>query len=141
MFGMKKTVIGAMLLAATAGCAGVASTTRTGAIHEVRFAERMTPANLRIEPGDEIRWINARSTPVAVEFLEGALSQVSCEEGFSSRGLTNLRGRLQDSITLRPNDSASLCFTAEGTVTYNARMDSAVAGGQTIESGTIRVGR
>jgi hypothetical protein len=28
-----------------------------------------------------------------------------------------------------------------GMVTYNARMDSAVAGGQTIESGTIRVGQ
>jgi hypothetical protein len=28
-----------------------------------------------------------------------------------------------------------------GTVTYNARMESAVAGGQTIESGTIRIGQ
>ena len=141
MFDTKRMLIGAVLLATTAGCASVANTTRTGTIHEVRFAERMTPTNLRVEPGDEIRWINARSTPVTVEFLEGALNEVSCEEGFSSRGLTNLAGRRQDSATIGPNDSASLCFTAEGTVTYNARMDSAVAGGQTIEPGTIRVAR
>ncbi|MBA3564902.1 MAG: hypothetical protein H0W33_13040 [Gammaproteobacteria bacterium] len=140
MFGTKIMIIGAALLAA-AGCSSVASTTRTGMIHEVKFEERMTPANLRVEPGDEIRWVNQRSRPVTVEFLEGALKNVSCEEGFSQRGLSNLRGRRQESVTISPNQSASLCFTAAGTVTYNARMDSAVGGGQLIESGTIRIGR
>jgi plastocyanin len=139
MFSTKTMIIGAALLAV--GCATVESTTRTGRIHEVRFAERMTPDNLRIEPGDEVRWINERSSPVTVEFLEGALDSVSCEEGFSRRSLTNLRGAREESTTIRPMDSASLCFTVPGTVTYNARMESAVAGGQTIEPGTIRVGR
>jgi plastocyanin len=139
MFSMKRTMIGAALLAV--GCATVENTTRTGTIYDVTFAERMTPANLRVETGDEIRWINQRSTPVTVEFLEGALDTVSCEQGFSKRGLTNLRGAREESTTIKSNDSASLCFTVAGTVTYNARMESAVAGGQTIESGTIRVGR
>jgi plastocyanin len=101
----------------------------------------MTPENLRIESGDEIRWINERSAPVTVEFLRGALDAVSCEQGFSKRGLTNLRGAREESTTIRPSDSASLCFTAEGTVSYNARMESDIAGGQSIESGTIRVRR
>jgi plastocyanin len=139
MFNTKTMMIGAALLAV--GCASVESTTRTGRIHEVRFAERMSPDNLRIEPGDEIRWINERSSPVTVEFLAGALDSVSCEQGFSKRGLTNLRGAREESTTIRPSDSASLCFTVEGTMTYNARMESDVAGGQLIESGTIRVGR
>lgn len=137
MFSTKRLMIGAALL--TAGCAGVESTTRTGAIHEVSFGEQMTPAILRIEAGDEIRWVNQRSTPVTVEFLEGALDAVSCEQGFSKRGLTNLRGAREESTTIKPNGSASLCFTIAGTVNYNARMESSVAGGQTIESGTIRV--
>lgn len=132
-------LIGAVLLAASVGCASVATTSRTGTIHEVSFGERMTPVNLNVRTGDEIRWINQRSEPVTVEFLDGALANVSCEEGFSQRRLSNVRGRLQESTTIRPNASASLCFTALGTVSYNARMDSPLAGGQTIESGSIRV--
>ncbi len=96
----------------------------------------MTPADLRVQPGDEIRWVNQRSTPVTVEFLGDALDDVTCQAGFS-----NLFRRQQESATIQPNESVSLCFGKVGTVTYNARMDSPVAGGQTIESGTIRVGQ
>jgi hypothetical protein len=35
----------------------------------------------------------------------------------------------------------SLCFGNPGTVLYNARMDSAVAGGKMIEQGTLYVGQ
>ena len=134
--------LAALLSTATAaGCAGIATTTRTGNIHDVKFEERMTPANLRVQPGDEVRWVNQRTTPVTVEFLAGALDTVTCESGFSARGLSNLRGKLQESTTIAPNESASLCFSAPGTVSYNARMDSAVAGGQVIEAGTLRIGQ
>jgi plastocyanin len=127
-------------LLTAAGCTTVAATTRTGSIHEVTFEERMTPVNLRVQSGDEVRWVNQRTSPVTVEFLAGALDTVTCEIGFSTRGLRNLRGKLQESTTIAPNDSASLCFSSAGTITYNARMESAVAGGQQIESGTVRVG-
>jgi plastocyanin len=120
--------------AAIAGTAGIASATRTGAIHDVSFEERMTPTELWVRPGDEIRWVNQRSTPVTVQFLEDALDNVTCQSGFSS-----VLRRQQESAVIRPNESASLCFGKVGTVTYNARMDSPVAGGQMIESGTIHV--
>ena len=123
-------------LLAIAGCAGVPSTSRTGVIHDVRFEERMTPANLRVQPGDEVRWVNQRSMPVTVEFLGDALDDVTCQIGFD-----NLMGRQQEMATIQPNQTVSLCFGNPGTVTYNARMDSAVAGGQMIESGTIHVGQ
>lgn len=134
MFSGKTMILGAALLG-TAACTGVSGTSRTGAVHDVTFEERMTPANLRVQPGDEIRWVNQRTMAVTVEFLGDALDEVTCREGFSS-----LIGRRQDEATIKPNESASLCFSTAGTVTYNARMDSAVAGGQMIESGTIRVG-
>jgi plastocyanin len=86
--------------------------------------------------GDEIRWVNQRSTPVTVEFLGDALAAVTCQSGFS-----NFLRRQQEVATIDPNESASLCFGIPGTVTYNARMDSPVSGGQTIESGTIQVGQ
>jgi plastocyanin len=119
-----------------AGCAGVPSTSRTGAIHEVRFEDHMTPASLRIQPGDEVRWVNHRSTPVTVEFLGDALNDVTCQRGFD-----DLIGRQQEVATIKPNQSVSLCFGNPGTVTYNVRMDSAVAGGKMIEHGTLYVGQ
>ena len=136
----KKLIAGAALLATAVGCASIrgtdsiADTSRTGTIHDVNFEEGMTPSNLRVQLGDEVRWVNQRSTPVTVEFLGEALVDVTCQEGFS-----NLLRRQQETATIEPNESVSLCFGKVGTVTYNARMESPVAGGQTIESGTIRV--
>jgi plastocyanin len=141
MFGRKSLTICTALLA-TAGCAtiagtaGIADSTRTGVIHDVRFEARMTPSTLRVQVGDEVRWVNQRSTPVTLQFLGDALDDVVCQSGFSS-----LLRRQQEEATIRPNESASLCFGTVGTVTYNARMDSPVAGGQMIESGMIRVGQ
>lgn len=139
MCRIKNLVIWATLLtsvgcAAIAGTSGIASSSRTGVVHDVKFEERMTPVNLRVQTGDEIRWINQRSTPVTVQFLGDALDDVVCQSGFSS-----LLRRQQESTTIQPNKSASLCFGRVGTVTYNARMESSGAGGQTIESGRIRV--
>ena len=135
----RNAFVGAVFLATVAGCSSMPTTTRTGTIHEVRFEERMSPTNLLVLPGDEVRWVNQRSLPVTVEFLGDALSAISCERGFSTRGFANMRGRLQESTTIEADETASLCFNAAGTVTYNARMESAVAGGETIESGTVRI--
>ena len=142
MYSIKSLIAGAAVLATVVGCASIrgtdsiSDTTRTGTIHTVSFEEHMTPASLRVQPGDEVRWVNQRSTPVTVEFLGDALDDVTCQTGFSS-----LLRRQQESATINPNESASLCFGRVGTVTYNARIESPVAGGQMIESGTIRVGQ
>lgn len=142
MFNIRVLIVGGALLAMVAGCASIqgtssiADTTRTGAIHDVNFQDDMTPANLWVQPGDEVRWVNKRSTPVTIEFLGNALDDVSCQRGFSS-----LLRRQQEVAAIKPNESVSLCFGRTGTVTYNARMESAVAGGQLIKSGTIRVGQ
>lgn len=118
-----------------AGCAGVPPTSRTGAIHDVKFEEHMMPSELHVQPGDEVRWVNHRTMPVRIDFLAGSLNELSCERGFS-----NFIGRRQESVFIEPNQSASLCFSKSGAVTYNARMDAAVPGGKVIEPGTIRVG-
>jgi plastocyanin len=140
MYRVKNLIVGAALLATAVGCAtirgtnSIADTTRTGTIHDVNFEEHMTPVNLRVQPGDEVRWVNQRSTSVTVEFLGEALADVTCQSGFS-----NLLRRQEETATIKPSESASLCFGRVGTLTYNARMESPVAGGQMIESGTIRV--
>lgn len=134
-------IIGAALLAIATGCASVAATSRTGGIQEVKLAERLTPTDVQVAPGDEIRWINERGMPVTIEFLDGALNDVSCERGFSKRTFSNVMGQRREVATIEPYKSASLCFTTAGTVSYNARMESPIAGGQVIDAGTIRVGQ
>jgi plastocyanin len=136
-----RVIIGSTLVAIATGCASVAETSRTGDIQEVRLAERLTPADVQVESGEEIRWINERSMPVTIEFLEGALEDVSCERGFSTRTFSNVMGQRREVATIKPHGTASLCFTAAGTVSYNARMESPIAGGQVIDAGTIRVGQ
>jgi plastocyanin len=135
MSSIERVIVYAALLT-IAGCAGVSSTSRSGAVHDVKFQEHMTPASLRIQPGDEVRWVNHRSTPVTVEFLGQALDDVTCQRGFD-----NFFGRQQEATTIEPNESVSLCFGNPGTVMYNARIDSAVAGGKAIEHGTLYVGQ
>ena len=122
--------------ATLSGTAGIADSTRTGTIHDVVFEERMVPVGLQVGIGDEVRWVNRRSTPVKLEFLDGSLDKVVCQSGFSS-----FLRRQQESAVIKPNQSASLCFGRAETVRYNARMESPVAGGQMIESGSIYVVR
>jgi plastocyanin len=129
------TAVLAMTGCATiAGTAGIAETSRTGAIMDVTFEERMTPVGLQVQVGDEVRWVNRRSSSVRLEFLEDALDDVVCQSGFSS-----FFRRQQESVSIKPNESASLCFGRVGSVRYNARMSSPVAGGQMIEPGAIYV--
>jgi hypothetical protein len=48
---------------------------------------------------------------------------------------------IQDSATIKANESASLCFTKAGVLSYNIRMESALPGGKTIVSGVVRIGK
>lgn len=110
-------------------------TSRTGSVHDIRITEGPDPADLIINPGDEVRWVNGRSLPVRVDLVNIKSDGLSCERGFS-----NLFGFMQESATVKPNDTVSACFTRPGVVNYNLRMDSALPGGRTVAPGIIRVG-
>lgn len=131
---IKGILIGVAILGVS-GCENLAETSRSGNIHEVRFGEHLTPATIQVAVGDEVRWVNERTSPITIEFLENGLDDITCERGFS-----NLAGQRREVSTIPPNGSASLCFGTSGTVTYNSRADTAVQGGQQIEAGTIQVG-
>ena len=117
-----------------AACAGQ-TTSRTGAVHDIRVIEGPEPADLTVNIGDEVRWVNARTLPIRVDLLDIEAERVSC-----GRGFFNLIGRIQDSATIKANESASLCFTKAGVLNYNIRMESALPGGKTIVSGVVRIG-
>lgn len=117
-----------------AACAGP-TTTRSGVVHDIRIAEGPEPADLIVNPGDEVRWVNARTLPLRVDLVNVKSDELSCERRFS-----NIFGVFQESATIEPNGTASACFVKAGVVSYNLRMDSALPGGKVVVPGIIRIG-
>jgi hypothetical protein len=113
----------------------MSTTTRSGEIHDVKIEEGLEPATLTAGIGDEIRWVNHRKLPVRIDFIGGALDEISCQRGF-----TNWIGMKKESATLGVNESASLCFAQATVIDYNVRMDSALPGGKRIVRGMVQVG-
>lgn len=130
---MKAIGVFAIVLLA-AGCA-VPTTTRSGVVYDIRITEGPEPADLIVNPGDEVRWVNARTLPLRVDLVNVKSGEMSCERRFS-----NVFGVIQESATIEPNGTASACFVKAGVVNYNLRMDSALPGGQVVVPGIIRVG-
>ena len=124
-----------LVAVASAGACAGPTTTRTGAVHDIKIAEGPEPADLIVNPGDEVRWVNARTLPVRVDLVNVKSDDVSCERGFS-----NLFGAIQESATIKPNETVSACFTKSGVVNYNLRMESALPGGKVVVPGVIRIG-
>jgi plastocyanin len=124
-----------MALSATA-CSSLPEMSRTGAIHTVSIERDLSPSDLLVNPGDEVRWVNHRKMPVRLEFVGLEKRDLSCEHG-----ATTFMGGIPEAVMIKPNQAVSLCFVKPGAVSYNARMDSALPGGESIAPGVIRVGR
>lgn len=126
------SLAGVVLL--TAACASSPTTTRTGAIHDITVIEGPDPADLMVNPGDEVRWVNRRTLAIKIDLVKTNPELLSCSRGFS-----DILGFPREFATLRPGDTVSACFVVTGDVNYNLRMESALPGGMTIASGVIRV--
>ena len=116
-------------------CAGP-QTSRSGEIHTVQIEEAPQPADLVVNVGDEVRWVNHGTLALRVDLVTGDPREtLSCERGFS-----NFIGMKRDFTEIAPNESASACFSKVGVIKYNLRMESALPGGKAITSGTVQVG-
>ncbi len=127
--------IGAFAIVLLAAACAVPTTTRSGVVRDIRIAEGPEPADLIVNPGDEVRWVNARTLPLRVDLVNVKSDELSCERRFS-----NIFGVIQESATIEPNGTASACFAKAGVVNYNLRMDSALPGGKVVVPGIIRIG-
>lgn len=133
--GAKRAVVAGVLVASgLIACASLPKTTRTGTIHSIRIEQALDPAKVFAVPGDEIRWVNARSLPVQLDLVGLTRKSLSC-----SRGFAKLLGGIRESIELAPNGSASVCFSGPGEVKFNVRMSSALPGGRNIVGGVISI--
>lgn len=127
-------LVGVALSMGLMACAGP-QTTRSGEIHTVKIEKEPEPADMVVNVGDEVRWVNHRTLPVRLDLVGDVHETLSCERGFS-----NFFGMKREFATIAPNESVAACFSKVGVVKYNLRMDSALPGGRAITSGTVQVG-
>jgi hypothetical protein len=81
-------------------------------IHYVVIEDGASDGNVRTQAGDEVRWVNVRTTPVSVVFNGVQPGELACRRGFSASEGAHLMA------VIHPDDNASLCFSAAGRRTY-----------------------
>lgn len=100
------------------GCASTPESARSGRVLYVQIRDGVSPQDLHVSIGDEIRWQNLRSAPVKIGLLNtDALEDAACARGFERFGL------LDNFAIIPPNDYVSLCVSHRGTIQYNVWMD------------------
>jgi plastocyanin len=122
-------VVGFMLAVA---CSSIPDTSRTGVIHDIKIMESaLEPPEITVRAGDEIRWINYRTKPVRIVFLDRLQDVLMCDRAFTGAGMND--------TTIKASKAASLCFARAGSYKYNARMEAEVAGGEIPALGIVHV--
>jgi hypothetical protein len=117
------------------GCTSLPETSRTAAVHDVKIEERLSAENILVQPGDEVRWINYRKMGVQIDIPQLASDNLSCQRGF-----TNWIGSVRETMYLKPNETASLCFSKPAVFNYNVRAETSVGGGKQVLPGVVKVG-
>jgi plastocyanin len=113
------------------GCASSSGTVK--GTHTVRVGQQIDPIQVNAGRGDEVRWKNDRSQPIALVFPATDLSRISCRSGFQVVDRTVL------SAVVPPNASASLCFAEQGKYDYQVRLDQNIASAQTDRNASVWV--
>jgi plastocyanin len=127
-----KALIAIILLLLGAACSSLPDVSRTGVIHDIKLVETsLEPPEITVRPGDEVRWVNYRTKPVRIVFLDRLDEVVSCARGFSGSGLND--------TTIKAAKAASLCFARPGSFKYNVRIEAEVAGGEIPLTGIVYV--
>jgi hypothetical protein len=117
------------------GCQGTPTVTRTGDVKDIIIGDDLVAGEIAVSPGDEVRWVNKRTAPVRIIFLDPvADKQLSCKN--------NIGGMMtpSDTAKLATNESASACFRDPGYFRYTVRMESALTTGEINVPGVIKVG-
>ena len=117
------------------GCQAVPTVTRTGDVKDIIIGDDLSSREIAVNTGDEVRWINKRTQPVRVIFLDAVLDkQLSCKN--------NVGGWMtpSDTAKLGKNETASACFRDPGYFRYIVRMESGLTTGDINIQGVIKVG-
>jgi plastocyanin len=121
-------------LAFVFGCANTSTVSSSIRTHLIQIREQVSPQDLYVNVGDEVRWQNLRPDPVKVSLLSHhRLDLVSCEKGFTRFGA------MEDSATIPPREYVSLCFSKPGTIQYNVWLNPSDPRGSMTPTARIQV--
>jgi hypothetical protein len=115
------------------GCQSMPSFSQSGGVKEIVVEADVPLTELSVHADEKVRWINKGMKPISIVFPPSVHAQLSCSNnfgGFYTGGLET---------TLRPNESASLCFHSPVYFRYVVRMESASGDGKVNTPGGIRV--
>jgi hypothetical protein len=111
------------------GCQATPTVTRTGDVKDIIIGDDLAAAETFVNPGDEVRWVNKRTAPVRLVFIDPVSDkQLSCKNNIGGWMTPN------DTARLATNETASACFRDAG------RMESALTTGEINVPGVIKVG-
>ena len=117
------------------GCQGTPTVTRTGDVKDILIGDNLASGDIAVSPGDEVRWVNKRTAPVRIVFIDAVSDkQLSCKN--------NVGGWMtpSDTAKLNTNETASVCFRDPGYFRYTVRMESALTSGEINVPGVVKVG-
>ena len=126
-YGVASLVLGLSLF--TAGCQSVPSSSK---IHTVNVGPKIEPLQINAGRGDEVRWVNQRSQPIALIFPKSDDVRISCRSGFKSVNSVL-------SAVVAPNASASMCFAELGKYDYQVRLDENLPAAETDRNASVFV--
>jgi plastocyanin len=127
--------LGVALVLFVLGCQGTPTVTRSGDVKDIIIGDNLSSGEVAVSPGDEVRWVNKRTAPVRIVFIDPVSDkQLSCRNNFG--GLMTP----SDTAKLGTNETASVCFRDPGYFRYTVRMESARTTGELNVSGVVKVG-
>jgi hypothetical protein len=133
-WGGRSLIIAWLCLGMIPGCASTSTINPSIRTHFIQIREQVSPQDLYVNVGDEVRWQNLRPDPVKVSLLTRHHSDfVSCEKGFTSFGA------MEDTATIPPREYVSLCFSKPGTIQYNVWLNPADPRGSMTPTANIQV--
>ena len=127
-YGVATLVLGLSLF--TAGCQSVPYSSKATRIHTVNVGPKIEPLQINAGRGDEVRWVNQRSQPIALIFPKSDDVRISCRSGFE-----NIDSAL--SAVVAPNASASMCFSELGKYDYQVRLDENLPAAETDRNASV----
>jgi plastocyanin len=117
------------------GCQATPTVTRTGDVKDIIIGDDLAAAETSVNPGDEVRWVNKRTQPVRLVFIDPVSDkQLSCKNNIGGWMTPN------DTARMATNETASACFRDAGQFRYTVRMESALTTGEINVPGVIKVG-
>jgi len=105
-------IVATALLTLVAGCQWLPIAASPVPIHYVAIEDGVSDTDLRTKAGEEVRWVNVRTAPVAVIFSGLVRDDLSCKRGFAKDEAARM------TAIIFPDEYASLCFSKSGKNTY-----------------------